>query len=152
MSAEADITSGAARRARLVHVARACESGRARRVAGGGVPFARLAAPPAWLRPEGREAAPAMMGLLTVAPALRLCVDGRVLGPLAERFGDAALEAALGAAEEGADQADAVAHAPLPCPDQVAASGEAFFARAVAGEASMMRLADRAVRATREAE
>ena len=92
--------SGAAHRARLAAAARAAGGGRGGQLVGPGPRFAALCAPPPWLLlPHAEQLALAERAALSdAAPGLARCLDGRVLGPLADAFGDEALDEALRAA------------------------------------------------------
>ena len=131
--------TGTAARAQLAAAARAAGVGRASGLMAGPC-FAELCTPPAWLTaaPPERERLGALAALLSVAPSLRRCVDGKVLGPLADAFGDDALEAALQHGDEEALQDDVSANHPTP--DALRAAGQALLGRAAAGDGAAARL------------
>ena len=132
--------TGRAARAQLAAAARAAGGGRASAMTRG-PSFAKLCAPPVWLTaaPAERERLGALAALLSVAPTLRTCVDGRVLGPLADAFGDEALEAALQAPGEEAA-------ATAPTPEALRKAGAGLLSRAVAGDGAATALLQAATR------
>ena len=132
--------TGRAARAQLAAAARAAGGGRASAMTAG-PSFADLCTPPVWLTapPEERERLGGLAALLSVAPRLRACVDGRVLGPLADAFGDDALEAAL------QSHGEATA-ATAPTPEALRKAGAGLLSRAVAGDGTATALLQAATR------
>lgn len=109
---------------------------RGRSLAGTAITFSDLCAPPAWVtasREEGLRLG-ALGALLTVAPDLRSCIDGAVLAPLADAFGDDVLEAALDAPND-------ISPSGLSAdPDALRDAGADLFAAAREGDADAIRL------------
>lgn len=132
--------TGRAARAQLAAAARAAGGGRASAIRPG-PSFAELCAPPPWLTasPDERARLGALAALLSVAPSLRACVDGKVLGPLADAFGDDALEAALQA------ETDEEVAVTAPTPDALREAGKGLIGRATSGDAGAVRLMQAAV-------
>ena len=133
--AEAD-ASAAPQRARLIAAARSAAIGRGAGLRGDAPSFSQLCEPPAWLSaPEAdRTRIGGLAALLTIAPRLARSVDGRVFAPLADAFGDDALERAL--------QADAVEAASETPADVVSLmkAGRTISADAVRGDVEAVRL------------
>ena len=106
MTAEAAAPSGKAFRARIVAAGAASGAGRGALLAGACPAFHQLCTPPPWLvLPEHERMALAERAALSLAaPGLARCLDGRILGPLADAFGDETLAAVLDGAvpDEGA--------------------------------------------------
>ena len=100
------------------------------------MPFSQLCAPPAWLSEDAEaQARLGALGVLVgIAPRLAGCIDGRVLGPLADAFGDDALEAALAAPPEPEPMDTAVT------PAAIRAAGAGLASAALGGDARAARL------------
>lgn len=127
---------GPAFRARIA--ARA--GGRAAGLLGDAPSFAAVCRLPAWTATEGEARARLAVaaGVLASGPSLRRCLDGRVLQRLAERCGEAVLDAALDGAFEAPDPG-----APLTA-EALGEVGLAILRAAEQGRADAAALADRA--------
>jgi hypothetical protein len=134
--------SGSAYRARLAAAGRAAGSARGAALAGPRPSFEALCVPPVWLtlvEDERRQVA-GLAGLLEQAGTLACCVDGRILAPLAEAFGEDALDAVMA---RGGD-APAGPSAELT-PDALRARGDAILAAASSGDPEASRLIEAAM-------
>ena len=137
-----DAPNGVAARARLAASARGVRRGRGDGLRGGGPSFSALCAPPAWLATDAEVRARIGVAgaLLRAAPALRRMIDGAVLGPLAEAFGEDLLGAVL-EAEDGPDRTGSPGGLGVA---DVLRDADALVRGALGGEADAVAIMDRA--------
>lgn len=140
MTAEAAASSGAAFRARIAAAGAASGAARGALIAGACPGFAQLCAPPPWLLLPADERArlAERAALRLAAPGLARCLDGGVLGPLADAFGDEVLDAELTRALRAAEGKDAAAPALPASPaslDAIRSRAAVLLSEATRGEA-----------------